>query len=314
MEFSLIWLAARCRSPDELLPTLGLERTGEQEQEPTSSICGVHLTTEWYVIVVNDYDSLVPVEGAQKLSAGREVIQVDVDERSGYVGAAAYRDGAQTWSVVHDAGREGILHLETEGLLPIEFAGVRAWHEHDQRAKGGTDADVDCIREIPLDLAKRLVGFRHDQELPGVARAHWDVLRVRPTVAKPIHIPDPIPAPPSPDPVPVPAPDPVPAPAPPAQTDGRKKPKKPKTSRLERKGWRIRRREERAKARREARLHRRGRGGLFGLLLDMLGTDVDDEAAFEDEKRQRLLARSRARRKKRRRQRREREQDDDQRP
>jgi hypothetical protein len=54
--------------------------------------------------------------------------------------------------------------------------------EEAQRAAGGDDADVDYIFEIPLKLAKELVGFKHDEDCPHLVDRHFIVLsRAKPS-------------------------------------------------------------------------------------------------------------------------------------
>lgn len=73
--------------------------------------------------------------------------------------AAFWRDGEQVWSVDH-FGQEGRWHLGVSGALPDFFDEVQAMRMAQQSAQGAED--IDDIFEIPLDMAEKCCGFRHD--------------------------------------------------------------------------------------------------------------------------------------------------------
>jgi hypothetical protein len=76
--------------------------------------------------------------------------------------------------------------LSKDGVLPPSFAAIREEMEQAQIAAGGDEADVDYIFEIPLKLAKNLVGFKHDEEYDHVLDGHFQVLsRNAPTRGEP---------------------------------------------------------------------------------------------------------------------------------
>ena len=60
-------------------------------------------------------------------------------------------------------GENGPQGLEVEGTPPEVFPAIRKEMEEMQRAEGGDQAGVDYIFEIPLGVAKSLVGFKHDE-------------------------------------------------------------------------------------------------------------------------------------------------------
>jgi hypothetical protein len=74
--------------------------------------------------------------------------------------AVSWRDGARTWSVTHDADR-GLDHLQVSGEPPAPFGALEA------EALAGRRRDPqgpDLVFDVPVDLAKAVVGFRHDEE------------------------------------------------------------------------------------------------------------------------------------------------------
>jgi hypothetical protein len=68
------------------------------------------------------------------------------------------------WSVVHDS-EKAAGHLAVDGSVPAEFSQIRATREAKQRTEDEADAEVDFIFDVPIDLAKALTGFRHDEAL-----------------------------------------------------------------------------------------------------------------------------------------------------
>jgi len=83
--------------------------------------------------------------------------------------ASCWKNGSLVWSVEHDSNK-GIKHLSTKGNLPDSFQAIRTRHFEEQdsdknrykTADGETSADY--IFDIPIEQAKELTGFRHDEE------------------------------------------------------------------------------------------------------------------------------------------------------
>src|SRR5215471_16045564 len=72
--------------------------------------------------------------------------------------------GRYTWQIRHDSD-QGVWHLETSGDLPPEFGGVRDEALQKQRAqeerRGPGELGVDCVFDVPLEMAAMLTGFRY---------------------------------------------------------------------------------------------------------------------------------------------------------
>jgi hypothetical protein len=88
----------------------------------------------------------------------------------------------EVWYAFHE-GDGDVHNLSTRGALPDFFASVRDEALAEQAAEGGADAEVDCIFEVPLELARRITGFRHDSS-ENVAAEHFEVFLESPP-AKP---------------------------------------------------------------------------------------------------------------------------------
>ena len=82
--------------------------------------------------------------------------------------AAGWRNGECQWSIVHDSSR-GIFDLESSGQPPPGFETLKELKMAKQKEEGGAEADVDYIIEIPLEVARELTGFKHDEEIDCLA-------------------------------------------------------------------------------------------------------------------------------------------------
>jgi hypothetical protein len=75
---------------------------------------------------------------------------------------AFWKDGKRLWSVKH-SGDEGVFNIVRSGKVPRQYASIKKALVEKQKSDGGEKADVDHVFELPLQLAKDLVGFRHDE-------------------------------------------------------------------------------------------------------------------------------------------------------
>jgi hypothetical protein len=73
-------------------------------------------------------------------------------------------------------GEHGAKGLTAEGLLPDSLAAIRTEMETAQIAEGGEKADVDYIFEIPLRVAKSIVGFKHDERCDHMPENQFHVM------------------------------------------------------------------------------------------------------------------------------------------
>ena len=88
--------------------------------------------------------------------------------------------GNQVWRAEH-VGANGPIHLKTCGALPTGFEVMAAEYKEAQEADGSEKAGVDHYFEIPLIAAKEIIGFKHDEDIPGVDYEGFDVLRNGPS-------------------------------------------------------------------------------------------------------------------------------------
>lgn len=165
MGFNASWLAVRGMTPEKVLATLRLERSGEVEEVPESHVTGILLPGGWFLVYANHFD-FADRAPLFELSGGAEVVTCAVEEHVTVSAASGWKDGLEVWAVVHDS-REGLGHLKAAGQLPPEFRAIRERLTGEQAEAGGDDSDVDYVFDVPVELAFALTGFRHDQYVEG---------------------------------------------------------------------------------------------------------------------------------------------------
>jgi hypothetical protein len=136
---------------------------------------------------------------SSSLSMGGEVVSCFLMETVMVSRASAWKDGVRSWSVVHDVQAGGIDHLTVEGQPPPSLASMEAAARAKRRAAApgpqgasaapsvlrqvfnaffslkrrprlrtyrpglDTPRPVDYLFDVPVDLAKEVTGFRHDE-------------------------------------------------------------------------------------------------------------------------------------------------------
>jgi hypothetical protein len=90
--------------------------------------------------------------------------------------AAYWRDGQQIWSVYHNGGDRGTYDLQIQGNPPHHFSEIRDRLNSQQVQAGGEKADVDHIFDVPVELARSITGYRHDQDIPELGKLVHNVL------------------------------------------------------------------------------------------------------------------------------------------
>ena len=181
MGYSLSLIAIQGANPDQALSQLGVVRTGqscEYEREPMS---GYVLPSNWFLIVARGCDSSFLKPGILgPLSEKHSVIACSIEEHVMFSSAEYWADGAMVWRAEH-LGENGPIHLKTAGILPSDFEAMADAHKEMQEADGGEKADVDHYFDIPLNAAKSIIGFKHDEEIPGIDYDRFEVLHKLPS-------------------------------------------------------------------------------------------------------------------------------------
>jgi hypothetical protein len=179
MGISLSWIAVRGVAYETVLERLSLTPTEGQANFWQTPVGGRRGANGWTVITALGCDHrIIKPAVLAALSADCEVLACAVEEHVNFSHAAWWSQGARVWEVFHQ-GDLDCINLSTDGSLPAEFsdavAANVASHSMDE-----IDEDEDSVFDIPLDLAERLTGFRHDaagdgtfQVLREPARAPW---------------------------------------------------------------------------------------------------------------------------------------------
>lgn len=168
MGFSVSWMAIKGKQPEEVRETLEFIETNERQEFPDAEFSASKLAGDWYLIYINRCDSpYVSSETLELLSTDCEIIACVVEEHVMYSRSQYWDNGNKVWQVMHDA-QQGMLNLEHEGPLPVNFENIRMTSFAEQDAEGGEESEVDYIFEIPLILADSISGFKHDEIISGL--------------------------------------------------------------------------------------------------------------------------------------------------
>jgi hypothetical protein len=166
MGYAITWFAVPEKNAEAFLKQLHLSPTGDTEEFPGSPISTGKLDTGWSLLWYNRYEC--PFLGERELetiSKDHDVICCKVEEHVMASSAELWSGGKRKWWISHE-GENGPKRLDTDGELPEPFSGIRQEMETAQLAEDESDADVDYIFEIPLNVAEKIVGFKHDCDCP----------------------------------------------------------------------------------------------------------------------------------------------------
>jgi hypothetical protein len=135
--------------------------TAEPDEANESPISGSELPGGWYVLFLNDLiHPYMSAETLRELSSGCTVLGCQVEEHVMVSASFLYKNGTRMWKVLHEA-EKGLYDLQIDGVPPESFS-ISEFRQR-QDAAGGEVAGVDYIFDAPLELARRICGYRHDQ-------------------------------------------------------------------------------------------------------------------------------------------------------
>jgi hypothetical protein len=177
MGYTLSLLALKCPDPDAALSDLKIERTGELCVYPRAPLSGYTLPGGWYLVVGNRAaHRLLEPRVLELISRKYPVIACSIEEHVMFSSAEQWLAGSVVWRAVHE-GENGPRNLETSGTLPASFQSIADAHVAAQEADGGDEAEVDHYFRIPLEIARSIIGFKHDEEIPGLNYSGFDLLK-----------------------------------------------------------------------------------------------------------------------------------------
>lgn len=161
MGFRISWLASQ-GGKEQLLSSLGLVDTGEQDEANEAPLSVAALPGDWVVVWAND-ETFANDDRAVMLSRnGHPILAVYVNETCMHSTATLFTNGETTWRLHHE-GDERIEFFEKVGELPAEADAIEAALRAQQAEEDAGTAEVDYLFDIPLTVAQSVCGFKHDR-------------------------------------------------------------------------------------------------------------------------------------------------------
>lgn len=166
MGFAISWFAIPQANSSAFFSRYGLSLSGEKSEVPDYLISTANLDTGWTLVWYNQYGcSFLGDRELAKVSQRYDIVRCLIEEHVMASSAELWSGGSRKWLLSHE-GENGPKGLDSIGELPDVFQSIRGAMEAKQLAEGGDAADVDYLFEIPLLVAKSLVGFKHDEVSP----------------------------------------------------------------------------------------------------------------------------------------------------
>ena len=160
MGYSISWIAVKDRKLAQIAEQLRLTDSGKIEEFPVSDISGADLLNGWCHFQFNELDSgLISKEILSSISLNTTVVCCQVEEHVMFSKSSCWDNGGIIWSVEHDAQNE-LYHINAIGSTPVEFLEIRDKLFEEQKQEG---TEVDFVFEIPLVLAQKFTGYKHDE-------------------------------------------------------------------------------------------------------------------------------------------------------
>jgi len=164
MGYSLSWIAVKGRSNKVLQQVLGFRITGRHGNYGEHALVGRQLRDGWHLLIANTCDDRIAKNKTLAyLSKGCQAVACSIEEHVMFSSCAFWNEGRKVWSVKH-RGDQGVFDVVKSGKVPENYSALKNELIELQRSEGGENAGVDHVFDLPLQLAKQLVGFRHDEE------------------------------------------------------------------------------------------------------------------------------------------------------
>ena len=163
MGFSISWLAFRNIAESDMFARAGFRRTEISCEAFTAPVTEAILRDNWHLIAFNRIShALTKTENLTVLSQGCEIVGVQAEEHVMASAAFLYRNGQYVWEVAHEH-ENGNRHLLVMGTPPDSLDEIRERLEREQDKSQRGPLPVNYIFDIPIELAERICGFRHDR-------------------------------------------------------------------------------------------------------------------------------------------------------
>jgi hypothetical protein len=178
MGYSLSWLASRDKAPGALQHELGCSGSGEFGDYPGFPLVGHMLPSGWYLLIANRCDHLIISDSTlSAISSDCAIVACSIEEHVMYSASSFWNEGKRGWKIEHQSER-GLTDLKVLGDPPAEFQQIRQFCAEKQATEEESELSADWFFDIPLLVAKHLVGFKHDETTPGVGEGTFEILRI----------------------------------------------------------------------------------------------------------------------------------------
>lgn len=168
MGYSIAWVAFKNVTPEVGLERLGLSSTGRIAPYAESEFTGHALRDGWFLVVARGCDNpVVSAESLSVLADGAEAVACSVEEHVMFSSAERWVRSQNVWRIAHDA-QTSIRRLHTKGELPSTYTQALREATARQDAEDAGPGEVDFFFEVPLQVAKEMTGFKHDEDIAGV--------------------------------------------------------------------------------------------------------------------------------------------------
>lgn len=163
MGFSICYLASRL-PPKEFAESLNVQITGSANDMPDGDWWVATLVKDNWTILWSEDENFGSRSRnlISEVSRRVDVVHCQVNETVMWSSSEYWSAGHAIWKVTHNGGDGDIFDLSAEGELPQQFDEIRERHTLEQQEDG---EDCDHIFEIPLELARSHIGFRHEDIL-----------------------------------------------------------------------------------------------------------------------------------------------------
>uniref|UniRef100_B0T086 Uncharacterized protein n=1 Tax=Caulobacter sp. (strain K31) TaxID=366602 RepID=B0T086_CAUSK len=161
MGFKISWIGFNGLEQAECLSRLGMIETPVVDEANEAPFSLAVLPNSWIILFANDFE-YVTEDRLATLSRGATVIGCHIHEGIMYADAMLYNDGKAVWSLSHFVG-DGRFDLKTTGAPPGEIEQIRVKLIAEQKMNDEAHADTDFIFDIPVEAARLVTGYRHDQ-------------------------------------------------------------------------------------------------------------------------------------------------------
>ncbi|CAN7513523.1 hypothetical protein LJR164_003547 [Phenylobacterium sp. LjRoot164] len=158
---SLSWIGLKGLERAQALELLGMTEEPPSRRRPTAWIG--ELPSGWTILQSQD-SRFASEERLSSLSTTCAVIGCQFSETVMCATTTFYRDGQVAWRVDYDCEKGA---PEVTGVPPSEYQAIHDRLTAEQAVEDASDDDLkaDLIFDVPIDLAKAVTGYRHDEDV-----------------------------------------------------------------------------------------------------------------------------------------------------